>query len=62
MKSIEQDLIEILDEKEEPLAFKSLSEATKMFDDLVKSGIINKRGNRLATENTISDGNIVFNR
>lgn len=64
MKSIEKDLITVIDNYKikDTETIDKLIEAKNMFDTLIQVGLVNKRGNKLATESVMCDDSIVFNR
>ena len=62
MNSIDQELEKIIDEREDTSEAKTLSEAAKFFEDLVRNGVVSKRGNRLAKEVLETTDQIVFNK
>lgn len=64
MKQIEKDLLSAIDNYKitDSDAIDKLIEAKNMFDSLIQIGVVNKRGNKLATESVMFDDLIVFNR
>lgn len=64
MKQIEKDLLSAINNYKitDSDAIDKLIEAKNMFDSLIQIGVVNKRGNKLATESVMCDDSIVFNR